>query len=316
MIGFEPATDECQRLNNVKDTFHVPYHCYWVGLGSTNETRRLYHYATNAAANSVYPPNTQHDFEYTEIDIRRFDDFAAEHNIARVDFMKLDIERHELEALKGLGHFLSDERPILGFEIEVHFVPWNDTPLLSEIELYLRPFGYRLMDIDLMRTASPALPTPVAWDHRNEKNEPVKGPTLTGPLTTADALFFLDPNTLHTKHGVTSDPYSMIKLISLYEMYGLSDVAADLLIRYQHLVLPLMQPTYTLDDCLNNMVPACFGAGLSYQQYMAIYEDCQGRPHFLTPDILRKHGRAPASGGIAAKRRRWAKWPFAAQMKS
>jgi FkbM family methyltransferase len=41
------------------------------------------------------------DFTLINVNTVTIDDFVREHNLARVDFMKMDIEGHELDALKG-----------------------------------------------------------------------------------------------------------------------------------------------------------------------------------------------------------------------
>lgn len=277
VLGFEPDKEECDKLNKNAAMYHVPFTCLSVGLSNKNYTARLYEYGENKAANSLLPPPGIKNPKYKDIKLVRFDDYAVEKNIKEVDFVKIDIEWHELEALEGMVGFLSSQNPILGLEVEVHFGHYKAKPQLSEIEMFLRPFGYSLVDIDIYKMADAALPSLVAWDHRNHLNEPVSGPTITGRMNFGDALFVLDTNGLHERPSLEKNVMRMLKLASLYEMYGLSDITAGLLLCYASLFEPVLKP-YSIKDCLKHMVPDYYGKGLSYDEYMAAYKRNVGRP--------------------------------------
>ncbi|RLA72783.1 MAG: methyltransferase FkbM [Epsilonproteobacteria bacterium] len=44
-----------------------------------------------------------------EITLRRLDNYIEEHNIEHIDFVKIDIEGHELKALEGFGKYLNGD---------------------------------------------------------------------------------------------------------------------------------------------------------------------------------------------------------------
>ncbi len=277
VIGFEPHAEECKRLNGIASSFNVPFTCYPVGLGREEFTARLYEYP-NKAANSLIPPQGVENPAYTDIHVTRFDRFAAQHNISKVDFAKLDVERHEMEALEGMEAWLGGDNPIFGLEIEVHFKPDGDTPLFSDIELYLRRHGYRVADLDIFKASSNAMPAPVAWDHRNHLNEPILGPTTTGEMIHGDALFFLDLSRVNPEWMRAKGPLYILKCASLFEVYGLPDCAAELLLQYSGEV----EQVISVDEALNALVPDHFGQGLTYQQYLKTYQERVGRP--VTPE--------------------------------
>ncbi|BDZ73127.1 hypothetical protein GCM10025856_08460 [Methylophaga marina] len=59
---------------------------------------------------SIYQRNLTHynlqlDLK-EEIQLRRLDNYINEHDIAHIDFIKIDIEGHELRALEGEGIIL------------------------------------------------------------------------------------------------------------------------------------------------------------------------------------------------------------------
>ena len=278
VVGFEPCIEESDKLNReaAAGKFNVPFSCFPVALGNANETARLYEYP-NQAANSM-TPHARVTKGYREIEVRRFDDFACLHGIGSVDFMKIDVERHEPEVIQGLGKFLSDGE-ILGFEIEVHFLDQStnqcNPPLLSDIELLLRPHGYSLYDLDVFRGASWRLPSPVAWDHRDHNNQPILGPTIGGRMVNGDALFFRELREAPERDNIfkTKDVTRILKMAALFEVYGLPDCAVDMLLDFRELI----EPVLPVDSLLNAFVPNHYGEGLTYPQYLETYRRHVGR---------------------------------------
>jgi FkbM family methyltransferase len=274
VVGFEPYIEECDRLNReaAEGKFNVPFLCFPVALGNTHGTARLYEYP-NQAANSM-TPHPRIDKGYREVEVRRFDDFAAQNGIGSVDFMKIDVERHEPEVIQGLGKFLSSGE-ILGFEIEVHFLPRDNKPLLADIELLLRPHGYSLYDLDISRGASVQLPSPVAEDCRDHNNQPILGPTIEGRMVHGDALFFREIREKPETDDIlkTKNVTRIFKMASLFEVYGLPDCAVDLMLEYRGLIEPLLP----VDALLNAFVPSYYGEGLTYPQYLEAYRRHVGR---------------------------------------
>lgn len=272
VIGFEPHEEECTRLNQIADQFYVPFVCYPVALGTENTQSRLYEYG-NKAANSMTPQKGENEHSsHTIISVRRFEDFAKENNIPYVDFIKIDVERHEMDVIRGMGSYLNNR--ILGFELEVHFVPEGDTPMFSEIELEMRKSNYLIADLDIFKSSLPALPSPVAWDHRDHNNQFILGPTVQGNMVHGDALFFIDYENLQNQIPQEKNPIRILKMVSLFEVYGFPDRAAHMLIQFRDLLEPLI----SVDDALNALVPDYFGAGLSYNEYLNAYQTNVGRP--------------------------------------
>ncbi len=92
------------------------------------------------------------------IDVLRLDDYLEEHDLGRVDVMKMDIEGHELQALEGAERALSEQR-IRALTMEA----MDNHADISKPRALLEGYGYRrvsLPDTQLGRLRS-ALGKPV-----------------------------------------------------------------------------------------------------------------------------------------------------------
>lgn len=74
------------------------------------------------------------------VPMRRLDEF----NLQRVSFMKIDVEGHELEVLKGAADLLATQKPVLLIEIEERHCAGN----LERVPEWLSQFGYRVHCFD------------------------------------------------------------------------------------------------------------------------------------------------------------------------
>jgi FkbM family methyltransferase len=84
------------------------------GAGEADETRELWALGEASALGSVYQRDLSHfDAEMTStgsVQLRRLDEFCAQEGIERINFLKIDVEGHELAALKGCGDLLGSGR--------------------------------------------------------------------------------------------------------------------------------------------------------------------------------------------------------------
>jgi len=99
----------------------------------------------NAGASSVFMANGNYPAEVlTQDEIMvnavTFADIIREHNLPGVDMLWLDLQGAELDALKGLGDYLSGVKLIM---TEVMFQAiYSDQPLFREIDDYLSWAGF------------------------------------------------------------------------------------------------------------------------------------------------------------------------------
>ena len=85
---------------------------YNFGFGSENTSMFLNYDNQGSGLASVYERKLGHmniDFSKKEkIEIKKIDDFCKEHDINNIDLLKMDVEGHELEVLKGAEKMLSN----------------------------------------------------------------------------------------------------------------------------------------------------------------------------------------------------------------
>jgi FkbM family methyltransferase len=78
-----------------------------------------------------------------QVPTKRLDGFE----LGRVAFMKIDVEGHELEVLKGSAGLIERDRPVLLIEIEERHCRGN----LRAVPAWLTSFGYKLKILDVER---------------------------------------------------------------------------------------------------------------------------------------------------------------------
>jgi protein O-GlcNAc transferase len=145
IIGFEPNSQECERLNR---KYGEPHHFlpYFVGDGRP----ATFHETNWALTGSLYEPNSpllekfqnlaelvkpvaQHSVSTTRIDdIAEIDD---------VDFVKIDIQGSELTVFQNARRALSGT---LLIQTEVEFVElYKGQPLFADVDIFLRGIGFQ-----------------------------------------------------------------------------------------------------------------------------------------------------------------------------
>ncbi len=90
----------------------------------------------------LHPPEAQEAGECIQIQLTTIDAFCIRHNLARVDFIKMDIEGAELLALRGAVEVIGAYQPKLLLEIEeAHTQKYGYKP--QDIFAMLAAYGYR-----------------------------------------------------------------------------------------------------------------------------------------------------------------------------
>jgi FkbM family methyltransferase len=129
VMAFEPSPRECERLkkhlrwNRCSNVELVP-----CALGEERGEADLFLVeGSQDWCNSLRPPQVDAPTEAMRVYVRRLDDVLAEREIAKVDFIKLDVEGAELPVLHGAMRLLRGKsRPAILAEVEDdRTLPWG-----------------------------------------------------------------------------------------------------------------------------------------------------------------------------------------------
>ncbi|MCC7361495.1 MAG: FkbM family methyltransferase [Anaerolineales bacterium] len=112
VLAFEPAPQTFSRLARV---FHASpqVELHQLGLSDASGSRPLYSDGQDSGLASLYQRDlTAHGRALNQVEtvpITTLDAFCAERQISRIDYLKLDVEGHELSALRGARRLLEQD---------------------------------------------------------------------------------------------------------------------------------------------------------------------------------------------------------------
>ena len=173
-VGVEADAEECRRLNAEARPRHRYVHAV---LGRAAEAR-TFRITRSPACASLLQPNHEFLSQFREIaegfDVERetpvetisLDMCLAANDVARADFIELDVQGGELDVLIGAARTLDET---LGIQAEVEFTPmYVGQPLFADIDAFLRARGFQLFDLSRYHVRrSSATPTrgQLLWGH-------------------------------------------------------------------------------------------------------------------------------------------------------
>jgi FkbM family methyltransferase len=104
---FEPSGATFRRLSQRELPPNVQRNHF--GLGSRSEERTLFLFGEAVGSNSLYARVGGEDHQLTQetVALRTLDEYCAANAIAEIDFVKIDVEGHELSVLQGASRMLS-----------------------------------------------------------------------------------------------------------------------------------------------------------------------------------------------------------------
>lgn len=149
--SFEPSAAPFQTLSSRGLPSAVV--CNPFGLGAREEERTLFKFSESAGMNSLYrrkglePSHGLASQQMTEqVQLRRLDAYCRDHQISEIDYLKLDVEGHELEVLRGAGQMLADGAVNL-VQFEYGGCNIDARVLLQDLFEYFQKYGFDLLKI-------------------------------------------------------------------------------------------------------------------------------------------------------------------------
>lgn len=158
-----------------------------------------------------FPDSDRYDIvEQLRLRVDTLDSQVRAHAIGRVDFVKIDVEGHELPILEGSAEVLEHT---LGLEIEVGFTErFEGQALFADIDSFVRTRGFELFDLQR-----------IYWARSSNRrvNSRQKGQLVFG-----NALYFKPPELVFD--GIAEDTGCVVRAIAVYLAYGYCDIARSL----------------------------------------------------------------------------------------
>ena len=199
----------------------------------------------------------------TATEMIELDQFFLRDHPTNVDFIKIDTDGSDYQVLRGGKELLSASQ-VLGVAVECQFhgLVHDESNTFRNIDRLLTAQGFSLFDLEVYRYSRAALPKPFIY--------PIPAQTHGGQVLWGDALYFRDAGCKEYEHdwSVTLPPQKIVKLACMFEIFGMEDCAAELLLKYR----PNLGPLIDVDSCLNMLTPRLDGRRLSYQEYTRDFE--------------------------------------------
>jgi FkbM family methyltransferase len=154
IICFEPVKSTFEELNKNLQSFSGRTHFYNCALSVSNEEAEI-NITTSHGANSIEPQTAFHqecnphvrEVGKEKIHLVRLDDIAEKFPSQKFDIVKIDVEGHELNVLRGGKKFFSNNVDVIIIEISLMRDPsWNEQAVF-DIFAFLKDAGFRLVNV-------------------------------------------------------------------------------------------------------------------------------------------------------------------------
>lgn len=300
-VGFDPQEDECERLAAAEKSANTRYVAAWVGepdyeshlpAGMTRETWRAANLAqftrtSTAAAQALLGADNPGPAPRLTSRTTSVDAFVSGERVGVVDFIKIDTDGSDFEVILGARRTIAEG--VLGLQVEtqLHGIAHDYANTWSNIDRYLREMGFALFDFDVYRCSRAAFPDGFRWDDI--------GVTYHGQVSWAESLYLLDPGNPATPDAAMSmTDMQLMKMLCLFEVYGLPDCAAELLLAQRERFEGLLDVQKTLDW----LVQAWWPGGVTYESLISSFRGA--------PESFKRSGAyGQAALRMAAARQRY-----------
>jgi FkbM family methyltransferase len=232
--GFDAIKEVSEELNEKEKLFpNKRYH--WMAIADYDGEKEFYFTPSNTTQSSFGRPDSNRhadgtlSFEARMVPVRSLDSLLASGTIPAPTFLKVDVEGYEKFVFLGAKECLS--RDLLGIEFETSFNVGPEYPNshLGTLQELLIPRGFVLFDLNFDRVPRASF--------RNALRSSGLTPANYGRPATVNALFCRDLilDAGGELFGVPARMPSLdeiIKIMIIYELYGLNDIAFDTATRF------------------------------------------------------------------------------------
>ncbi|WP_162417424.1 FkbM family methyltransferase [Cyclobacterium roseum] len=153
VFAFEPFPPSFEILKNRLEE-NSRFKCFQIAL--SDKEGQLDFYSNNfAETNSLLPSKILADDiskltmtkGIVKVETLTIDKFCKTHHLDKIDFLKIDVQGNTYQVLQGAKELLKNNKIKVIFA-EVEFLPiYQGQNLFSEVEIFLRSYGFHLYDI-------------------------------------------------------------------------------------------------------------------------------------------------------------------------
>ncbi len=279
--GIDPMIGEIERLQAAETNSNVHYWAGYMGLSAEHPLMRK-RGTRGPVSNSPWDRlstawglellSSTTDDDRTKINLNRWpetkladkstsmgmDEFVVKNNINNVDFIKIDIDGEDFCALLSCEDIINS-RQVLGCMLEVNFFGGDSETdnTFHNTDRFMRKHGFELLDLSVRRYSRRALPAPFVLSMPAE--------TKWGPPLQGDALYVKDVAGISEhRPPFQISTHKLLKLVAIYEMFGLPDCAAEVLTVWKEQISHTVKVAILLDL----LTPGLDGQRLSYKRYL------------------------------------------------
>lgn len=145
--SFEPSKHTYKTLSSHK--WPAGVHTNNLGLGSAAGEATFFVHGEGSTLNSIYFRDAIFDKETVKtetVSMQTLDAYCEEHGISAINFLKIDVEGHELEVLKGSSAMLATNKiDLIQFEYGGTYI--DAGYLLKDVVEYMASYDYGLYKI-------------------------------------------------------------------------------------------------------------------------------------------------------------------------
>jgi len=307
-VGFDPLVNEVQRLNDLNKSPKIKYEEGFItcpewkeltGAPTSEELIRLKDNQIQDRTSSVLAQqvakidyakerfNSNSEVVYSKHHLVLDEFFPAERQ-AEIDFFKVDTDGHDFQVLRGAEKILRSGHVLgLSVEAQLHGALGEKSNTFANIDTFLRGMGYSLFDLEVYRYSRGTLPAPFVYD--------ITAQTLRGQVSWGEAVYFRDFGHPDYEAMWEYEPSEakMLKLACLFELFGLADCAAELLIKYKRRFESLANSERLLDL----LTPTLQGSVVGYEKYMKAFRT---DPRTFFPSHLRSKATRSLHSAVSA----------------
>jgi len=270
-VGFDGLVKEVERLNATAGNSNRQYYSFLVGDKTYRAPQGVPNsepFPRTSAARAIEIADSNgrsHSAGSNPVatEVIELSDFFMRAHPMDVDFIKVDTDGSDFQVLRGAKELISSA-PVLGLAVECQFhgLVHDESNTFRNIDRLVTALGFSLFDLEVYRYSRATLPKPFVYR--------LPAQTSGGQVLWGDALYLRDAGNIDYERdwSMALAREKILKLACLFEVFGMEDCAAELLLKYRS----NLQELVDVDVCLDLLTPRARFRKISYRDYRKRFE--------------------------------------------